>query len=266
MRSSLRFVAPALLLVLVLAAAPVGASPVPVCFEGAATPGHLGTSGDDVIEGTAGDDVIIGLGGNDTLSGLGGRDRICGGEGNDLIDGGADGDRLSGGEGDDTVFGRGGSDGLMLGGGGNDVLNPGTGAEGHVGTVEGGDGNDRIVLNKWNDLDIFGGPGRDTLDFRRAPWAVYVDLRYDNFMSPGDPIPIIGYWVYDVENVYGSPYSDFIHGDNHRNRLLGFGGNDQIYGHANDDYLDGGEGDADALYGGIGVDACVGGETTVCEG
>ncbi len=40
---------------------------------------HLGTPGNDVLNGTAGDDLILGLGGNDMLNGGAGNDILVGG-------------------------------------------------------------------------------------------------------------------------------------------------------------------------------------------
>lgn len=71
---------------------------------------HLGTPGNDVIEGTRNDDVICGLEGDDVLIGKGGDD--C----------------LEGGPGDDELYGKKGRD-VMHGGSGDDLCNGGKGQD-----------------------------------------------------------------------------------------------------------------------------------------
>ena len=107
---------------------------------------HVGTEGDDIIDGTAGDDVIVGLGGNDTISGLGGNDVLCGGPGNDT---------LLGGPGDDILFGEGDVD-TLDGEDGNDTIVGGPGDD----TLYGGEGNDRMAGDDGDD-DLDGGNGFD---------------------------------------------------------------------------------------------------------
>ena len=236
------------------AAAPVGAGFG--CFSHSAT--VLGaTEGDDTLYGTSGDDVIMGLGGNDTIYGMGGHDLICGGEGDDRLYGGSGGDFLNGDGGNDRVSGQGGGDGYVLGGDGNDILSPGAGPFLYTGTVEGGAGRDRIVIDDYSVNEIFGGPGRDTIDFRNAPVGINVDLRYGQFLD-GMASGMIGYMVNEVEVVYGSEFDDNLRGDGRANRLYGFGGNDHLYGFGGDDLLYGGDGD-DYLAGGAGSDLDDGG-------
>ena len=248
------------------AATPVGALPLQVtCFDEVATPGHSGTAVGETIYGTAGDDVILGWGGNDIIYGLGGHDLICGGEGDDRIYGGPGGDFLDGDWGNDRVFGQGGNDGYVLGGDGNDLLSPGAGSITYTGTVEGGAGRDRIIIDQRSVNDVFGGPGRDTIDFRHAPVGINVDLRYGQFLDAtltGD----IGYLVSQVENVYGSEFNDYLRGNRRVNRLYGVGGDDHLFGYGGDDFLSGGDGDdhlnggagiGDWIEGGAGSDTCV---------
>jgi hypothetical protein len=80
---------------------------------------HVGTTGDDLINGTPGPDVIVGLGGRDELNGLGGKDRICGGSSKDTLRGAGGKDRL---------LGQGGKD-LLHGGGADDVCSGGKGRD-----------------------------------------------------------------------------------------------------------------------------------------
>ena len=96
---------------------------------------HVGTNGDDVIEGTEGRDVIVARLGHDTIYGYGGNDVICAGHGRDVVwagagddvvdagsnhdqvHGGPGNDQLTGERGDDTLWGDAGND-IVLGGGG----------------------------------------------------------------------------------------------------------------------------------------------------
>lgn len=64
---------------------------------------HLGTRGNDAIDGLAGNDRITGLEGNDLLLGGPGDDLLEGGAGNDILDGGTGADTISGGPGEDIV-------------------------------------------------------------------------------------------------------------------------------------------------------------------
>jgi Ca2+-binding RTX toxin-like protein len=247
-------------------ATPVGAFPLQVtCFGEVATPGLSGTDGDDIIYGTAGDDVILGWAGNDTIYGLGGRDRICGGAGNDTIYGGPGGDLLDGEWGNDRVYGQGGNDGYVLGGDGNDILSPGAGSITYTGTVEGGAGRDRIIIDQEGVNDVFGGPGRDTIDFRHSPVGINVDLRYGQYLD-ATLTGNIGYMVSQVENVYGSEFDDYLRGNSRVNRLygvggddhlFGYGGDDSLFGGAGDDYVNGGAGIGDWIEGNGGFDTCV---------
>jgi Ca2+-binding RTX toxin-like protein len=214
----------------------------------------LGTPSDDVMLGTPGDDVMYGYGGNDI---------ICGAGGNDRIYGGADHDHLLGGDGNDSLYGQGGCDRLQ-GEVGNDVLLPGIGGANCSGTLEGGSGRDRFVITRPGDNDIFGGPGRDILDLRKSPVAMSVYLDSGHFDSLTMLVPI-GSLVFEVENVYGSPFGDSLTGNAGRNRLFGFDGDDTIRGLGGDDLLNGGDG-IDDLRGGDGTDVCLMGEYLMgCE-
>jgi Ca2+-binding RTX toxin-like protein len=245
---------------LVLGLALVGAPPagaVTYCGGEPLTqsPGLLvGTAGDDVMAGTPGDDAIYGLGGNDTICGGGGDDRIFGGPGMD---------HLLGEGGRDRLYGQSGCD-WLVGGDGNDVLLPGGGGAHCSGTVEGGSGGDRIVVAQEGDNDVFGGTERDTVDFRKAPQGMFVDLASGQFWSLCSPP--IGSLVFETENVFGSGWADEIYGNGRPNRLYGFDGNDAVHGRGGNDFLDGGAGIGDLLYGDAGSDTCVNGETSICEG
>jgi hypothetical protein len=122
-------------------------------FPGKSRACHVGTPGDDTIDGGNGGDWIFGLPGDDLLIGGNGADVIYGGPGNDTIYGMNGADRLYGGAGDDQLYGGAGPDELE-GGPGVDIM-------------LGGDGADvfwiRAVCHAQPGEVIDGGPGRDTL-------------------------------------------------------------------------------------------------------
>jgi len=240
-----------------LPAAAQAAFPLQVtCFGEVATPGFTGTAAGETIHGTPGNDVILGWQGDDIIYGNGGRDRICGGEGDDVIYGGPGGDSLDGDWDNDRVFGQGGNDGYLLGGDGNDVLVPGAGSVSFTATIEGGAGRDRIVVSQTGYNEVFGGAGKDTVYFRRAPQGMVIDLKWAEFGNRYGP-PAIGGKAFEVENVYGSAFDDAISGSAGANRLFGMDAADTIHGRNGDDYIDGGFSMGDWLEGDGGTDTCV---------
>jgi hypothetical protein len=113
---------------------------------------HLGTEGQDNLEGDGGNDVMHGRGNPNTapdhLLGYGGADKMCGGDNYDLMWGGRGHDKMSGGRYDDTIQGGTGND-TIKGGKRNDDL-------------FGGDGDDQI-WDGWGEDWLSGGPGHDTV-------------------------------------------------------------------------------------------------------
>lgn len=106
--------------------------------------------GDDefaVLRGTPEADILIGTPGNDVIYGLGGTDRIDGRGGRDVIYGGTGHDRIAGGRGNDVLFGGWGRD-VLRGNAGNDKLR---GRDGIRDTIFGGQGVDRVRLDRWLD-------------------------------------------------------------------------------------------------------------------
>jgi Ca2+-binding RTX toxin-like protein len=158
-----------------------------------------GGNDQDLLTGLGGADVIFGGAGEDTLYGGAGDDRLDGKTGNDALYGGVGADTLVflgvtaredvyfGGSGVDTIFiatGRNpmtlsslvvtdierfdGSDWRIVGTGEGNVLDFSTfQTVENVGTVEGLNGDDRIVGAAWDDR-FFGGQGNDTLDGGRG--------------------------------------------------------------------------------------------------
>lgn len=215
------------------------------------------------LTGTSGDDVLLGTSAGETMNGLGGDDIICGGGGDDRLNGGPGFDNLVGGDGDDSLYGQGGCDHLK-GGTGNDLLFPGPAGSLCAGSLEGQGGRDRFVITATGRNDVFGGPGRDTLDFRKSPVGMLVDL--------GDSPPTYDFIdvltthsvVYDVEIVFGSEFADLLYGGDANDTLKGFGGNDYLHGGDGDDTLIGGNG-TDTVVGFNGDDVCEGENLDLCN-
>ncbi len=251
-----------------------------------------GEAGDDELRGGSEDDVLSGGDGIDQLFGEGGNDQLTGGEGADVLDGGdgvdlasyADdvagltvdlgsgvgpgGDTLigieqvRGGAGDDVIIG-GLAQETFYGGDGDDQLSGGAGGDRLVGQaggdiLSGGDGRD-VIEGGDGDDDLTGGEGRDILTggdgvdvARYEASAVRMDVRlYANAASDGDTL-------FQVENVVGSAFNDYIAGDSHANQLSGGAGDDQLRGGRDDDALLGEDGD-DMLLGSDGDDMLTGG-------
>jgi Ca2+-binding RTX toxin-like protein len=227
-----------------------------------------GGAGNDVLRGQAGDDVLFGGIGADTLSGGGGFDTVSydgssaavavnlatgilgagdaegdklsqisgviGSGFNDFLTGNAQDNWLSGGDGadllvggvgDDSLLGSAGADTLM-GEAGNDVLNGGAGAD-----------------------MLYGGDGFNAASYSTSSAAVAVDLG-TGLLSSGDAQ---GDKLYQITDVIGSGFNDFLTGNSGSNWLSGGAGSDLLSGGAGDDFLQGGAG-ADVLAGGAGAD------------
>lgn len=167
--------------------------------NGAAADAHVGTVGDDIIDGRAGQDDLFGGLGDDTLTAGTGDDSLEGGEGDDSLLGGSGSDQLHGGAGDDLLMGGFGRDTISGGDGADTVsyrgetrdvtvdLDAGTvrsdanhnavddGAEGGAGlediladdieNIEGGLGDDRLLGDSGENV-ITGGKGDDAIDGR----------------------------------------------------------------------------------------------------
>ena len=113
---------------------------------------HIGTPGDDTINGYGGIDLLRGAGGDDEIEGGDGPDSLYGDQGNDDIFGGGGDDVIRGGKGDDVVVGGAGRN-VVRGDFGDDVI-----------WVMGNSGGDYID----------GGPGRDTLAYVDVTEGVFL--------------------------------------------------------------------------------------------
>ncbi|GAA6206746.1 hypothetical protein NBRC116601_00390 [Cognatishimia sp. WU-CL00825] len=136
-----------------------------------------GGDGDDSLNGAIGADTLLGGDGNDTLIGAKGSDLLMGADGNDSLSGGEGDDDLYGGDGDDTLIGGVGDD-YLVGGAGADILNGNDGddvilaGEGDdtitdtqgVNWIEAGDGDDVITLGDTATYGtVLGGKGNDRI-------------------------------------------------------------------------------------------------------
>jgi len=196
---------------------------------------------------------------NDTLTGNAGVNVLTGGAGDDLLRGGAGADTLIGGSGNDTASYTGSSAGvqvdLKLGTGlrGDAEGDRLTGIENLIGSdfvdtligddaenvLMGGAGDD--ILDGGLGLDtLIGGAGYDSVSYSNALSGMYINL------ETGETRIDAGYAdvLIEIENINGTNFDDIIIGNDDKNVLTGFAGNDFIEG----------RGGADTLYGGYGVD------------
>jgi Ca2+-binding RTX toxin-like protein len=177
------------------------------------------TTGFNQINYVEGDDIVLGGRGNDTLYGQGGNDLLYGG---DLSSGGTGRDLLFGGDGADTIYG--------------------SQADGSADTLDGGAGNDAVVISRSGQLQGMS-------------------------ISPGttvnlpDGTRLTGFEQFRFVGGFGN---DTLTGGSRADSLVGGAGDDVISGGFGANTLDGGAGDdfvvalhdgpADVLRGGAGWD------------
>ena len=155
----------------------------------------------------------------------------------------------------DLVTNKGILRGIVDLGGGNDLYDGRGGSV--VGTILGGDGDDRFVTGNSAET-IDGGAGVDLLDFSTRANAITVDLTTPaNNRGTG----VLGDRYSNIENLAGGTYADRLTGDAGANALFGNGGADTLRGNAGDDVLEGGL-SKDTLTGGTGADCFVFNATT----
>ncbi len=196
-------------------------------------PGTLFIMPNTVIEnavGGGGDDTITGNDANNVLRGMDGDDTIRAGMGDDTIWAGADD------QGDDYMHGGAGRD-IIAGGRGDDLIVGGEGRD----LIYGGDGNDVVVLGEWDDLN----QNKSVQTTEALTSATTADVAY---VGEGD------------DTVHGTNGSNVIGGGFDDDLIIGYAGNDIIFGGkgAGNDNLSGGDGD-DTIFGAAGDDTVVGG-------
>lgn len=197
----------------------------------------VGKDGNDTITGGAGNDTIKGDNGADIVDGGAGHDKVYGGAGNDIVRGGDGNDRLYGDAGADTLEGGAGNDSLYVDA--DDLAS---------GSVDGGDGIDRIYIQGTDGLEIiltdydvehaYGNAGDDTLDGSSLTSNTAIYGRAGN------------------DTIKGGSGNDNLRGDAGDDLIIGGAGVDRLYAGSGNDTLDGGAGN-DRLYGGDGNDTFV---------
>ena len=130
-------------------------------------------------------------------------------------------------------------------------------------TILGTSGADRLIGTNSNDLfmgspssDVFEGlDGEDSVSYENSTRGlnIFMILSAD---ATGDAA---GDTMYSIENVYGTGYDDFIHGNDLNNKIYGLFGNDTLFGYRGNNQLFGGQG-TDNLVGSSGIDFIDGGE------
>jgi Ca2+-binding RTX toxin-like protein len=235
----------------------------------------LGSDQNNTIYANAGDDTLYGRKGNDFLNGQSGDDWLLGDEDDDTLQGDAGNDTLQGGAGNDLLDGGEGIDiadysvatdkvDIDLVNGGEKEIGAGQGRdifvsiEGVIGSefddtlrgnageniLRGGKGDDYLDGRAGDDL-LDGGAGSDTVDYGFASSSILVDLSDDRAQDTGGAGKD---QLINIENIYGSAYTDTIFGNDFSNLLEGKEGDDTLSGRGGDDTLVGGEGNDSADY------------------
>jgi Ca2+-binding RTX toxin-like protein len=111
------------------------------------------------------------------------------------------------------------------------------------------EGNDSLTGGPGADV-ILGGPGIDQAAYLDSAEGVSVDLSWPREQRGGDAEGDI---LFDIENLSGSRFDDFLGGDEGSNYLEGHTGRDTIIGGAGDDWASS-DGIGDSFDGGAGID------------
>ncbi len=131
-------------------------------------------------------------------------------------------------------------------------------------SLDGGDGDDQIVLNETvtvpsylygnngNDKMI-GGNGNDTLSGGAGKDTIYGGLGDDRLGGNGGHDREYG--EAGKDRLYGGDGNDYLDGGSSTDRLWGEAGNDNLYGQGGDDYLYAKDSALDTVYGGTGTDS-----------
>ena len=169
-------------------------------------------------------------------------------------------ENATGGSGIDTITGN-SANNTLTGNGGNDVLN----GEGGNDTLVGGAGSD--TMNGGEGDDVFnGGANNDTMDGGNGIDRVSYSTQTGNLIVYLTGVASVGFdaqgdIITNIENATGGSGNDQLYGNAEANTLDGLGGNDTLLGAGGSDILRGGDGD-DVLVGGAGGDSLQGGAGT----
>jgi Ca2+-binding RTX toxin-like protein len=211
---------------------------------------------------------VFGLGGNDTVTlneanGALPAGQLFGGAGNDTLTGGSGNDQLFGQTGNDTLLGKGGTD-FLFGGSDNDTLTGGDADD----QAFGESGNDRMIWNPGDDTDLNeGGADADTVEVNGGngseeftTTANGTRVRFDR-LTPAPFAIDIGTSENLVLNANGGDdkfsatgnlaalIKITADGGAGKDTLLGSNGADTLLGGADDDFVDGQQGNDVALLG-----------------
>ena len=179
---------------------------------------------------------MVARGGDDVVRGFGGDDLLCGNGGADVLEGGRGADALYGGE---------------------DRLGDDVGGRFLVGDVLRGSGGDDVLVGGWDDRRAETRRRPDTFSWTDARGGVTVDLSGSTGTGTGRGVgtdririqPRMGVGDRRTPTRSGAPTrADALHGLDGNDRLIGDGGDDQIYGESR-----GGSGD-DTVFAGPGSD------------
>ncbi|WP_327194638.1 calcium-binding protein, partial [Pseudomonas syringae] len=221
----------------------------------------LGLASDEYLAGSAIEDYLYGGAGNDQLSGAEGNDVLVGGEGGDYLIGGGGIDILEGGAGADTLYGEEGND-LLIGGSGNDSLSGGAGSDSYF--FSRGWGQDSIYnydtsTGKTDFIEFAAGIQPEEILVTRSGNDLILSLK-----NTADRIIVSSYFYQDGLSSYQLEAINFADGTVWRLEqikvmaVVTTDGNDNVWGYATDDILNGGLGD-DNIYGQAGNDTLQGG-------
>lgn len=199
---------------------------------GSTVTGLAGGSGADTLIGTAAAETLDGREGHDTLDGRGGADQVQGGDGDDRIiyrDGAAS---IKGGPGVDTWDASWSSTGAYLNLRFADLEN-----------VIGTSGDDMITAAPRRRGHFDGRQGADIVSYSEHDERVVIDLAGGKAGEPGWTSTLTS-----IEHAAGGGGDDQITGNDDSNWLAGNGGDDTLIGRGGDDILDGGDGNDTVSY------------------
>jgi len=209
---------------------------------------HLGTAGNDTLNGDSKNNLIKGLEGSDVMAGGDGNDGLKGGVGDDTLDGGDGNDTLDGGVGDDILFGGAGDD-SFIGGDGNDTFFVGESGD----AVSGGAGTDRVRVDNqsginlnigtWTSVErVDGAAGDDIIDAtgQIVPLLLTGGAGADTLIAGAGTTTLHG----DAGNdtLTGGAASDIFFGGAGSDTIFGGGGHDLFYVDDSGDFVNGGAG------------------------
>ena len=216
-----------------------------------------------------GDVSVVGGAGNDRIRTGDGDDEIYT-EGEDVDHAVGDRDLVWSGDGSDVVSSFAGSDAIQLGDGPDFALTDSPDAV----SVHGGDGGDQInaTVNQVDGLVLDGGTGNNTvvLDATPVDHALTLDRRQGELTAETLEAVVRRFTSYDLTGgsawtYYGADLSDRVVASSAGPiQMFTRGGNDELWGSAFDDLLNGGEG-TDEAHPGDGNDTCVSIEVGSCS-